>query len=44
MFTLTQVINNKYSLSELDELMPFELEIYTSMLQDHMEKRLKEVT
>ena len=29
----------KYSLTELDDMMPWEREIYTTLLQQHIEKR-----
>ena len=37
--------HHKYSLTELDEMMPFEREIYVTLLSDHIKKeneRMKE--
>jgi len=30
--------HHKYSISEIEDLMPFERDIYTDMLIDHLEK------
>lgn len=30
--------HHKYSLTELDDMIPFERDIYTAMLIDHLEK------
>ena len=33
--------HHKYSLSELDEMMPWEREIYVGLLMEHIKKRMK---
>jgi hypothetical protein len=39
-FTLMQF--HKYSLFEIENLIPFEREIYLSLLKQHIEEKLKE--
>lgn len=41
MFNLT-VIENKYSLTELENMYPFERDIYVSLYQMHLDARNKE--